>query len=590
MLRKILAKKKKAKPGEKKTTALPSSFGKPSLLSFAVVLVTFLFFGCSYAFADWLQFRGPSGVGITSDRVPDTWGDAKNLKWVVPLPGSGCSSPIIVGHRVFVTAYSGYGLDASKPGDIAELRRHLICVDRRTGRIAWMRTTPSALPEDKYKGFITAHGYASNTPVSDGERVYVFYGKSGVIAFSLDGEPLWHTPVGKESAPSQWGSAASLILYKNLVIVNACDESQSLLALHKKTGKEVWRAQASKFEGAYSTPLLVELPQGGQEIVMPVSEEIWGFEPDTGKLKWYVEKSPGKYMTSTPTAGGGVVYAAAGRAIAVRAGGAGNVTDSHLLWTRNAGAGVPSPVLDKGHLYWLHTRRGTVTCLDAKTGERLWRERLHSEGGSPTIYASLIKAGNRFYATSQTKGVFVFTVEPEFKLIAQNRFEYDSSVFKATPAVSDSELFLRSEHFLYCVAPEGNFELASIARDNANRERAKDSFSAQFNPNALRRRGYGGSGGRSSHSVSRSEWLLTLDENNDFRISKEEMSPIPEFVRNMLLTRGDLNKDGFIDTEERLALDNGDKRNANAEAPGRRRDPSRPERPGDPPPAGGSVK
>jgi len=581
MLQKILAKKKKAKPGEK---------GKPSLLSFVVVLVAFLMFGCNYAFADWRQFRGPSGTGITSDRVPDTWDDAKNLKWVVPLPGSGCSSPIVVGNRVFVTAYSGYGLDDSEPGNIAELRRHLICVDRQTGKIAWMRTTPASLPEDQYKSFITDHGYASNTPVSDGERVYVFYGKSGVIAFSLDGEPLWQTPVGKESSPSQWGSAASLILHKNLVIVNACDESQSLLALDKKTGKEVWRAQASKLEGAYCTPLLVELPQGGQEIVLPVSEEIWGFEPDTGKLKWYVEKSPGKYMSSTPTAGDGVVYAAAGRAIAVKVGGSGNVTDSHTLWTRNAGAGVPSPVLDKGRLYWLHTRGGTVTCIDAKTGERLWRERIPSEGGSPTTYASLIKAGNRFYATSQTKGVFVFAVEPEFKLIAQNRFEHDSSVFKATPAVSDGELFLRSERFLYCVAHEGNFDLASIAGDDANHERAEDSFSAQFDLDAVRRRGHGGSGGRATHSVSRSEWLLTLDENNDFRISKEEMSPIPEFVRNMLLTRGDLNKDGFINTEERLALDNGPKRNANAEEAGRKRDPSRPKRPGDPPPAGSSVK
>src|SRR5262249_27464216 len=144
-----------------------------------------------------------------------------------------------------------------------DLRRHLVCVDRGRGNILWTKTFEPELPEHKYQGEGSYHGYASSTPVTDGERLYVFFGKSGVFGFDLDGKKLWHVNVGKGT--SGWGSAASPLLYKNLVIVNASVESGALVALDKKTGEPVWRA--SGIASAWNTPLLVPVPSGGVELV-----------------------------------------------------------------------------------------------------------------------------------------------------------------------------------------------------------------------------------------------------------------------------------------------------------------------------------
>ena len=146
------------------------------------------------------------------------------MKWKLELPGKGVSSPIVVGDKVFVTAYSGYGVERGE-GTIDDLKRHLICVDRNSGKILWNKSVESKVKEDPYSGAgVPAHGYASHTPVSDGERVFVFYGKSGVVAYDLDGKELWQKSVGTESGRMRWGSAASPIVHEDLVIVNASDE------------------------------------------------------------------------------------------------------------------------------------------------------------------------------------------------------------------------------------------------------------------------------------------------------------------------------------------------------------------------------
>ena len=195
--------------------------------------------------SDWNRFRGPDGSGISPDTrpLPLKWSETENLKWKCKLPGPGSSSPIVVGQRLFVTCWTGYGADRDNVGDPKDLRRHLICLDRDTGKVLWDKSIDPVLPEDPYSGNFTQHGYASHTPVSDGERVYVFFGKTGVLAFDLEGKQLWQTSVGTGSGPNGWGTASSPILYKNLVIVTAAAESKALVALNKETGKEVWRFQ-----------------------------------------------------------------------------------------------------------------------------------------------------------------------------------------------------------------------------------------------------------------------------------------------------------------------------------------------------------
>lgn len=497
---------------------------------------------------DWLQFRGANAGGRYSGDVPTQWSDNQNLKWVFALPGKGVSSPIVVKDRVFVTCYTGYGENVNDPGELSNLRRHLLCVERKTGRLLWQRSPPTRFPEDQFEGFITDHGYASCTPVSDGERVFAFFGKSGVYAFDLNGHLLWQQFVGNESGPTEWGSGASPIVFKDLLIVNACDETQALVAFDRTSGKEVWRAEGRLYEGSYSTPVIGTASDGSDEIIIPLADEIWGIDPLTGKLKWWVAESLGKYICTTPVVANGVAYvAASSKVIAIRLGGHGDVSQSHTVWSRNAGPGVPSPVFDKEKLFWVGTN-GILTCADASTGKTLWRERI-GRGSRNITYASLTKAGNVWLSMSQQAGVIAFRLTPEFQEISVNRFTRDKSAFKSSFAVADGELFVRSDQFLYCISNGGTADLAQVESESP-KQNVNDAFAS------IIERSRNPFQGRSGNSVGPAQLLMTFDINNDDKISPQELaeSPMPKFVQSMMMTRGDKNKDGFIDAKERARL------------------------------------
>ena len=243
------------------------------------------------AASDWMQFHGPGGAGISRDTqpLPIKWSDTENLKWKYKLPGLGSSSPIVVGKRVFVTCWTGYAMDPDNVGDQKNLRRHLLCLDRDTGKVLWDASIEPVLPEDTYSGNFTQHGYASHTPVSDGQRVYVYFGKTGALAFDLAGKKLWQTSAGTELGPYHWGTASSPILHKNLLIVTATAESKSLVALDKETGKEVWRRSDKSFYATWGTPTLVDCGNGRTDLVLAVPMKIWGFNPDDGTPRWQCE-------------------------------------------------------------------------------------------------------------------------------------------------------------------------------------------------------------------------------------------------------------------------------------------------------------
>lgn len=424
-------------------------------LALAILLATFS--GISLSAADWAQFRGPGGSASSDEtNLPTEWSETKNLKWKTELPGAGASSAIVVGDRVFLTCYSGYGVGRER-GTPEDLRRHLVCVNRPDGKILWTSAVEPVLPEDPFTGMgVPEHGYATSTPVSDGERVYVFFGKTGVLAFDFDGKQLWQTSLGTESGRMRWGSGASPILYKNLVIVNASDESESLRALDKKTGEEVWKAQASGLASCWGTPILVETGDH-TELVIAVAYEIWGFNPDNGKLLWYAESGMDSNVSPSVVAQDGIVYGIGGRqggAAAVRVGGKDDVSASHVLWKSRSTSYVPSPVLYEDHLYWVDDR-GLAFCVNAKDGQRVYQERLSGLSGSGgfggrPFYASVVVAGGNLYAVSRTSGTFVIAAKPEFELIARNEFD-DNSDFNASPAISDGQIFLRSNRFLYCL-------------------------------------------------------------------------------------------------------------------------------------------
>lgn len=397
--------------------------------------------------ADWPRFRGPDGNAVSSDKnVPLTWSSTENIAWKTPLPGPGASCPIVVGERIFLTCYSGYGIDPAEPGDRSELTLHVVCLDRATGQVRWDRAMPASPQERSFQGQVTNHGYATPTPVSDGQAVFAFFGPSGVVAYDVDGELLWRADVG--SGTAGFGFAASPILYDNLVIVNASIESKRLVALDKKTGQTVW--EADDIARAWNTPILVDSPEGRAELVVNRIDFMLGFDPASGAKLWSCG-GIADYICPSMVAHEGIIYALGGRvrqAMAVRPGGRGDVTVSHKLWQTKSGANVTSPVFHQGHLYFLDDR-GVFHCVDAATGQIVYRERLRAGN---RVYPSCVLAGGRLYCQTREAGTFVIEPSPEgYKQLAHNVIEDDDSLFNASPAVHDGQLLLRSDRYLYCI-------------------------------------------------------------------------------------------------------------------------------------------
>lgn len=407
---------------------------------------------CSARGEDWPRFCGPNGSGVSAATgLPLTWNDSENIAWKTPLPGPGSSSPIISGDRIYLTCYSGYGVDRTDPGDPAKLTRHLLCLSLADGKILWDKPVRATVPEDPYQGQLTDHGYATSTPATDRERVFVFFGKSGVLAFDRDGNQLWQKSVGTGSAIMGWGSAASLLLYKNLVIVNANAESQSIVALDQKTGSEVWKTAAKGYTTSWSTPSLIDVTGGKQELLVFLPDEVWGLDPDDGGLYWYCTGVRGAAIPGLVSKGG-VAYVIGGGPMgsgsaAIRAGGSGDVSASRVAWKQSAGSYVPSPVLLNGHLYWVD-ERGMACCLQVDTGKEVYRQRLPSPG---SVYASMVAADGKLYAVTRRNGTFVLPAEPTFKVLAQNRLKSDATDFNASPAVTSGGLLLRSNQAIYCI-------------------------------------------------------------------------------------------------------------------------------------------
>ncbi|MFM8733895.1 MAG: PQQ-binding-like beta-propeller repeat protein [Pirellulales bacterium] len=419
------------------------------------LLVTVLMASATASAADWPRFRGPGGLGIGESAVPLEWSDEQNHLWKVALPGPGSSSPVVQGDDVFVTCYSGYGDGGQPGGEQEKLVRHLLCIDRTTGGEKWRRDVPADLPEDAYEGFLTEHGYASSTPVVDADAVYAFFGKSGVIAFDRTGRELWRVAVGRESSDRRWGSAASLIRHGDLVIVNAAEESQSIRGLDRRTGREVWKAEAAALELAYGTPAIARLPDGREELIVAAPEELWGLDPLTGKLRWHASHQLTGNVSPSVLVDGDRIYVFGGfrsaGSLAVRAGGSGDVTKTHVLWTSRTSSYVATPLLHEEHLYWIDDR-GQAFCSNAATGEQVYRSRVPEiTGGGRPVYASPVLSDGRLIVATRWSGTLVLPAEPRFEVLACNRFARDESDFSGTPAIVDSRLYLRSGRFLHCV-------------------------------------------------------------------------------------------------------------------------------------------
>jgi hypothetical protein len=420
-----------------------------SLILIVAVIFCGVFAVAAEAGEDWPGFRGADGSGkAVAKGLPTTWDSNKNIVWKTDLPGPGTSSPIVIDSKIYLTSYSGYAENEEEPGETENLVRHLVCLDRKSGKMLWSKPLKVKMPESKYSGGNSSrHGYASSTIATDGEGLYIFTGLSGMNRFDLDGNVQWTTDLG--SGTHGWGSATSPVLYKNLVIVNASVESSKMYGLERETGKIVWEAEG--VAKCWSSPMLVDVG-GKQELVLNVPKRLTAYDPATGKELWYCDGLPDSYLCPSVVSNDGVVYAIGARkntSMAVRCGGRGDVTDSHVLWKVGEGSIVSSPVYIDGYLYWFHEKNETAFCLDAKTGEVVYEEDLSPASG--LIYASVTAADGKLYAPSQENGTYVLEAGPKFKQLAVNKFQDDNSRTNASIIVTDNQLILRSDKAIYCI-------------------------------------------------------------------------------------------------------------------------------------------
>lgn len=394
----------------------------------------------------WQRFRGADAAGLNTAEIPTTWNDEQNVVWKTALPGKGSSSPVVYGDRIFLTAYTGYGLDAADAGDRSQLRLHVVCLDRNSGKTLWISETEPAAEEQEVTNRVADHGYSSPTPCVDEKAVYASFGPSGVVAFSHDGEFLWRRSVGTGTAG--FGAAASPIVFEDLVIMNASIEDDAIYGLDRVTGEVRWRT--SEIIRAWTTPTIVTIADGTSELVINQKGRVLGLDPRTGSQLWSCDGIQ-DYVVPCVVADGATLYCSGGRTnrtLKIRAGGRGDVTATHLEWKVDRGANVTSPLLVNGHLFWAHDK-SIALCVRASDGEEMFRERMPTRS---RVYGSVVSDGQRLFLTTRDSGVLVLDASSEYRELALNKLGSEEELFNATPAIVGDTLLLRSDRYLYCIA------------------------------------------------------------------------------------------------------------------------------------------
>ncbi|MHC2068013.1 outer membrane protein assembly factor BamB family protein [Bremerella sp. T1] len=397
---------------------------------------------------NWPRFRGPTQAGIAAEEsVPTQWSDTQNIVWKTDMPGPGASSPVVFNNRIYVTCWTGYGMNEEDPGEKTNLKRHLLCIDQSSGKILWNKEIPADAEHTKdFSGFVALHGYASSTPNVDDTGVYVYYGTTGAAAYDLDGTHRWTVSLGDQT--HAFGTANSPVLYKDLVILNAGVEGNAIVGLDKKSGEEVWKHEG--VNRSWNTPILITA-NGRDELIYSEEGAVRALDPATGKEIWH-SKGIDDYICPSVIPVGDMVVAMGARkntTIAIKTGGTGDVTDTNLVWELDKGSNVSSPTYHDGHLYWVSESKGIAYCADAKTGEVVYQERM--EPRPKLIYASPVVAGGKLYYVTRENGTYVLAAKPEYELITVNEFETDDSIANGSPAIVDGKMYLRTNKTLYCI-------------------------------------------------------------------------------------------------------------------------------------------
>jgi glucose dehydrogenase len=397
------------------------------------------------AAADWPQFRGPAGDGhAAAKNLPTTWNETTNVAWKTEIPGKGWSSPSLSGGRLYLTTAASADPAAGEEG---ELSLRALCVDAADGQIVWnveVLRQPAGAPKIHGK-----NSHASPTPLVEDGRVYIHFGHQGTASLDLDGKILWKSTANRYEPVH--GNGGSPILVDGLLVFS-CDgaEDPYVVALDAATGAEKWRfARESDAEQkfSFSTPAVITV-NGQKQLITPGSGVVNALEPATGREIWHVLYGDGYSVIPKPVVGHGLIFIATGyntpNVLAIRQGGEGDVTDTHVAWTvKKSAPHTPSLLLVGDELYMVTDKTGIVTCVDARTGREHWQERI---GGN--FSASPLYADGKIYIQSEEGPAIVIKPSKTFTKLADAGFKERTL---ASYAVSDNSLFIRTEKNLYRV-------------------------------------------------------------------------------------------------------------------------------------------
>ena len=420
------------------------------------LVVLFFFVAGLIRAENWPGWRGPSGDGISAGKgIPTKWSSKENIAWRIAVRGEGHSSPIVWGDKVFLTS------------SLTEKnKRILLCIDRLSGQTVWQRDVVQSPPETIHR----LNSRASGTPATDGKQVYVTFmraegdeviapnvgserlitpGKIIVAAYDLDGNEKWKTNVG--DFLSAHGFNTCPVLFEDLVILNGDHDGNAyLVALDRQSGRQRWRTRRENKTRSYVTPIIREI-DGITQMILSGSLCIASYDPRNGKRHWIVD-GPTEQFVASMVYDGKYVFATGGyperHTLAIRPGGKGNVTDTHIAWRTTRGAAyVPSPIISGRYLLMV-ADSGIASCFEARTGKRHWMERLPG-GHSP----SPVSADGLVYFVSDRGVTTIIRPSETFAVIAKNELGEPVS---ASPAISQGQIFLRTHQHLYCSGSKKN--------------------------------------------------------------------------------------------------------------------------------------
>ena len=384
---------------------------------------------------NWTSFRGPTGMGVTDQKIPTSWNKGSIL-WEKSIAGEGQSSVVEAGNKIFLTASENSGH-----------KRSLLCFSKDKGKLLWQKSI-------SYKGEESSHrmnGWCTPTPATEGNRVVAFFGPAGMHCFDTSGKKIWELQLG--DFPGSWGAAASPIIINGIVYQN-CDSMgpSRLIAVSLETGKIMWDTpRVEKPRGGWSTPICIGV-NNKKQLVVNGEYGVRGYDLSNGNELWFCKGFNGR-GSPVPFFGNGLLYVVNGKPgdlYAVSPNGVGDVTNSHLKWhaKRNGGRDLPSPAM-LNDLVLVTSMSGIVTCYDAKSGKTHWIDRLQGAfSGSPIV------SDNYYYIQSESGTTYVIKPNKNnLEVISKNQLSSNlEEIFRATLSPIDGKIYTRSNSKLYCIS------------------------------------------------------------------------------------------------------------------------------------------